>query len=77
MQSFYTRKEKYADDDTFSARIVHVSVGDLVMKTKTNVKAGGIQHNEVQVTGLRVKTRVKAGLYTMNHNEALVSARTR
>ena len=49
------------------------------MKTKTNVKAGAPNHNEAQVrdtnqaAGLRVKTRVKAGLMGTNHNEALVT----
>ena len=51
------------------------------MKTKTNVKAGGlpVNHNETQVrdskqaAGLRVKTRVKAGAVGVNHNETLVS----
>jgi hypothetical protein len=33
------------------------------MKTKTNIRAGGISpnHNETMVRGLKVKTNVKAG----------------
>jgi hypothetical protein len=49
------------------------------MKTKTRVRAGGIRlqnHNETLVkaapTGLKVKTKVKAGLLSSNHNEMLV-----
>jgi hypothetical protein len=49
------------------------------MKTKTRVRAGGIRlqnHNETLVkaapTGLKVKTKVKAGLLSSNHNETLV-----
>ncbi len=50
------------------------------MKTKTNVKAGGmnLNHNETLVSdpkgakGLKVKTQVKAGGVWMNHNETLV-----
>ena len=51
------------------------------MKTKTHVRAGGINlnHNETLVRdaskakGLKVKTRVRAGGLTLNHNETLVS----
>ena len=52
------------------------------MKTRTSVKAGGKptwNHNEAMVTaarrseGLKVSTRIKAGLRAMNHNETLVS----
>jgi lysophospholipase L1-like esterase len=54
------------------------------MKTKTHVRAGGItlNHNETLVrdvpkaTGLRVKTKVKAGALT-NHNETLVQDSSR
>lgn len=56
------------------------------MKTKTRVRAGGINlnYNETLVRdapktkALRVKTKVKAGRITHNHNETLVpdSART-
>jgi hypothetical protein len=51
------------------------------MKVKTHVKAGGIRrqnHNETLVRdmgkgkGLKVKTRVRAGLSGVNHNETLV-----
>jgi hypothetical protein len=51
------------------------------MKVKTHVKAGGIRlnnHNETLVRdmgkgkGLKVKTRVRAGLAGMNHTETLV-----
>ena len=50
------------------------------MKTKTRVKAGGLNlnHNEALIrdvpktTTLRVKTQVKAGIMTTNHNETLV-----
>jgi hypothetical protein len=50
------------------------------MKTKTHVRAGGINlnHNETLVRdiakgkGLKVKTRVRAGLLSSNHNETLV-----
>ncbi len=47
------------------------------MKTKTNIKAGGIglgNHNETLVRGLKVKTNVKAGGISPNHNETLVQA---
>ena len=53
------------------------------MKTRTNVKAGGLRfnHNEKQVrdsnhaAGLRVKTQIKAGGFTLqNHNEKLLRA---
>jgi hypothetical protein len=52
------------------------------MKVKTHVRAGGIRltnHNETIVRdkgkgkGLKVKTRVKAGMLTYNHNETLVA----
>jgi hypothetical protein len=48
------------------------------MKTKTRVRAGGINlnHNETLAkaapTGLKVKTKVKAGALSINHNETLV-----
>ena len=47
------------------------------MKTKTNLKAGGLgrNHNETLVRdsrGLKVKTGVKAGGIMVNHNETLV-----
>jgi hypothetical protein len=49
------------------------------MKTKTRVRAGGLRlsnHNETLVkaapTGLKVKTKVKAGALSSNHNETLV-----
>jgi hypothetical protein len=52
------------------------------MKTKTNIKAGGLpmsNHNETivrdtnQARGLKVKTNVKAGGGLLaNHNETLV-----
>jgi len=47
------------------------------MKTKTNLKAGGMManHNETLVRdsrGLKVKTGVKAGGIMVNHNETLV-----
>jgi hypothetical protein len=53
------------------------------MKTKTRVKAGGLQfnHNETlvrearQANGLKVKTKVKAGGISMNHNETLLCDR--
>ena len=38
------------------------------MKTRTNIKAGSLNHNET----LRVRSQVKAG--SMNHNETLVLA---
>jgi hypothetical protein len=47
------------------------------MKTKTRVRAGGVQlnHNETLVRdvskGLKVKTRIRAGLIAANHNETL------
>ena len=43
------------------------------MRTKTNVKAGGMnmQHNETLRGGLRLKTHVKAGGVNMQHNETL------
>jgi hypothetical protein len=55
------------------------------MKTKTHVKAGGINlnRNETLVRGsakskgLTVKTRVKAGKIAANHNETLVVGRLR
>ena len=46
------------------------------MKTKTNIKAGGISlnHNQTQVRacGLRIKTGVKAGGISLNHNQTQV-----
>jgi hypothetical protein len=51
------------------------------MKTKTHVRSGGgrlYNHNETLVQdpakakGLKVKTRVRAGLAGYNHNETLV-----
>jgi hypothetical protein len=55
------------------------------MKTKTHVRAGGIQlnHNETlardasRAKGLRVKTHVRAGGIALNHNETLLSDRRR
>jgi hypothetical protein len=43
------------------------------MKTKTNLKAGGVNlnHNETLRGGLRLKTHVKAGGVNMQHNETL------
>ncbi len=41
------------------------------MKTKTNVKAGGLMMNHNQ-SGLRVKTNVKAGGLILNHNQSAV-----
>ena len=38
------------------------------MKTKTNVKAGGISLNHSQ-RAVAVKTRVKAGALSNNHNQ--------
>jgi len=47
------------------------------MKTKTNLKTGGLStnHNETVASGLRVKTAVKAGDWPLstNHNETLPS----
>jgi hypothetical protein len=54
------------------------------MKTKTHVRAGinrGVptNHNETLVRdrgrakGIKVKTRVKAGMVTFNHNETLIA----
>src|SRR2546427_13300107 len=52
-----------------------------IMKTKTNVKAGGVSanHNErlnsaPTAAGLKVRTNVKAGGPTPKHNERLTSA---
>ena len=49
-----------------------------MMKTKTNVKAGGRKlqnHNETLRGGLKMKTRVKAGGKKLaNHNETLRAA---
>jgi hypothetical protein len=48
------------------------------MKTKTTIRAGGVQvnHNETLVKGappgLKVKTRVRAGGAKVNHNKTLV-----
>ena len=39
------------------------------MKTKSNVKAGGIHLNHNQ-SGLSVKTSVKAGGIRLNHNQS-------
>jgi hypothetical protein len=65
---------------------------ELIMKVKTNVKAGGLDwnHNETlaraaakgkgpqgKAPGLKVKTNVKAGGYDFNHNETLVRAGSR
>jgi hypothetical protein len=55
------------------------------MKTKTNIKAGGLamNHNETivrdvpQARGLKVKTNVKAGGLAMNRNETLLRDGTR
>src|SRR2546427_11851888 len=54
-----------------------------IMKTKTNVKAGGVSanHNErlnsaPTAAGLKVRTNVKAGGRTPQHNERLSSAAT-
>jgi hypothetical protein len=50
------------------------------MKTKTNIKSGlNGNHNETLARSsakrsLRVKSGVKAGVQTMNHNETLVRA---
>ena len=41
------------------------------MKTKTNVKAGAMNHNETLRGGLKLKTHVKDGGRTPNHNETL------
>jgi hypothetical protein len=44
------------------------------MRIRTNVKAGGVgtnNHNQT-VKGLRVKSSVKAGKLTANHNQTLV-----
>ena len=38
------------------------------MKTKTNVKAGGVRTNHNQ-TGLKVASKVKAGGVRLNHNQ--------
>jgi hypothetical protein len=54
------------------------------MKTKTHVRAGinrtiPTNHNETLVRdrgrakGIKVKTRVKAGMVTFNHNETLIA----
>ena len=45
------------------------------MKTKTNIKAGGLNsnHNETRVRSLRVNTNVKARQVGRNHNETVVS----
>lgn len=56
------------------------SIGGEIMKTKTKVKAGGIQHNETQVRdpkGLGVKTQIKSGQLSVNHNETLVRNQVR
>ena len=53
------------------------------MKTKTNLKAGGLNlnHNEmlvlVRASGLRVKTNLRAGGKNLNHNETLVRGRVK
>ena len=52
------------------------------MRTKTTVKAGGINinHNQNLITdcikpsGVRVKTSLKAGQLTTNHSHALLRA---
>ena len=42
------------------------------MKTKTNVKAGAMNHNETLRGGLKLKTHAKAGgVHMGNHNETL------
>ena len=43
------------------------------MKTRTNVKAGGLNPNHNQ-RSLRIKTSVKAGGLNPNHNQAQVRA---
>jgi hypothetical protein len=46
------------------------------MKTKSNIKAGGIRWNHNQTTagaGLRVKSSVKAGGFRWNHNQTVNS----
>src|SRR5881398_157434 len=52
-----------------------------IMKTKTNVKAGGVSanHNErlnsaPTAAGLKVRTSMKAGGSMLNHNQRLSSA---
>ena len=41
------------------------------MKTKTNVKAGGLSANHNR-SGLAIKTRVKAGGLSSNHNQRAI-----
>ena len=43
------------------------------MKTKTNVNAGALNHNQA---GLPIKTRVKAGLAGNNHNQSGLRVKT-
>ena len=40
------------------------------MKTKTNVKAGGLRTNHNQ-SGIAVKSNVKAGGLKQNHNQSV------
>ena len=49
------------------------------MKTKTNVKAGGlssVNHNQTSAS-LKVRSHVKAGALTGNHNQTSVSLKVR
>jgi hypothetical protein len=47
------------------------------MKTKTNVKAGLACSGNHNQSGLRVKTRVKAGGLSSNHNQSGLPVKTR
>jgi hypothetical protein len=45
----------------------------MIMKTKTNVKAGGtFNHNETVARGVKVRSQIKAGALGGNHNETIV-----
>jgi hypothetical protein len=58
-----------------------VRKGEEKMKTKTNIKAGGVMlnHNATLLSnitkskGLKVKTNIKAGGSMLNHNEVLIN----